>query len=385
MEGLTRLQSSRKGYRSHVTRILSKVEETLAKDIDELTLTYLRTAITQLEKKHEQIANLDREIMALIEDPSELEDTILDSEAVQDLIIENINVLNKRVELISRPTPPVTFTVSSHQDTDEDITYERPSDGENVVTEPISENVSTTLTLSTCYTSTISGAPIPIVYNTPTVANAIPARPLSTPLPDSAVSTIPPNLLENSAPSISVSSFSYPSVSYVHSLGPPMSRVATVNQYEPLLTFTDVPLLPPMSTLNLGASSSPNPARVHVIPPRTGPSLTRVMPTPPAVDQHNQAQQFAVSRLPKLTLRTFSGNILDCLTFWDSFQAAIHLNPNLSGVQKFNYLKAQLQGDAARTVEGFLLVIKTAYMLSPFFRIVLVKPTNWLLPTCGLY
>ena len=166
-------------------------------------------------------------------------------------------------------------------------TYERPSDGENVVTEPISENVSTTLTLSTCHTSTISGAPI--VYNTPTVANAIPARPLSTSLPDSAVSTLPPNLLVNSAPSISVSSFSYPSVSYVHSLGPPMSRVATVNQYEPLPTFTDVPLLPPMSTLNLGASRSPNPARVHVIPPRTGPSLTGVMPTLPAVDQHNQA------------------------------------------------------------------------------------------------
>ena len=110
-----------------------------------------------------------------------------------------------------------------------------------------------------------------------------------------------------------------------------------------------------MSTLNLGASSSPNPARVHVVPPRTGPSLTGVMPTPPAVDQRNQAQQFAVSRLPKLTLPTFSGNILDWLTFWDSFRAAIHLNPNLSGVQKFNYLKAQLQGDAARTVEGFPL------------------------------
>ena len=257
MEGLTRLQSSRKGYRSHVTRILGKVEETLAKDIDELTLTYLRTAITQLEKKHEQIANLDREIMALIEDPSELEDTILDSEAVQDLIMENINVLNKRVELISRPTPPVTFTVSSHQDTDEDITYERPSDGENVVTQPISENVSTTSTFSTCHTSTISDAPI--VYNAPTVANTIPVRPLSTPLLDSAVSTIPLNPLVNSAPSISVSSFSYPSVSYVHSLGPPISRVTTVNQYEPLPTFTDVPLLPPISTLNLGASSSPNP------------------------------------------------------------------------------------------------------------------------------
>ena len=67
MEGLTRLRSSRKGYRSHVTRILSKVEGALAKDVDELTVTYLTTAITQLEKKYEQIADLDREIMERIQ------------------------------------------------------------------------------------------------------------------------------------------------------------------------------------------------------------------------------------------------------------------------------------------------------------------------------
>ena len=70
---------------------------------------------------------------------------------------------------------------------------------------------------------------------------------------------------------------------------------------------------------------------------------------------HNRTQQFSASRLPKLTLPTFSGNPLAWLTFWDSFQAAIHLNPNLSGVQKFNYLKAQLQGNAARTIDGIPL------------------------------
>ena len=46
---------------------------------------------------------------------------------------------------------------------------------------------------------------------------------------------------------------------------------------------------------------------------------------------------------------------LDWLSFWDSFQAAIHLNPNLSGIQKFNYLKSQLQGDAARCIDGIPL------------------------------
>ena len=65
------------------------------------------------------------------------------------------------------------------------------------------------------------------------------------------------------------------------------------------------------------------------------------------------SQQFAASRLPKLSLPTFSP--LTWQTFWDSFYAAINANPNLSGIQKFNYLKAQLQGDAARAVSGLPL------------------------------
>lgn len=63
-------------------------------------------------------------------------------------------------------------------------------------------------------------------------------------------------------------------------------------------------------------------------------------------------QQSATSHLLKLTLPTFSGDSLTWQTFWDSFYAAIHTNTSLSGIQKFNYLKAQLQGDAARAIDG---------------------------------
>jgi len=62
-----------------------------------------------------------------------------------------------------------------------------------------------------------------------------------------------------------------------------------------------------------------------------------------------------VSRLPKLSLPTFSGDPLQWQTFWDSFNAAINSNPSLSGVQKFNYLRAQLHGDTARVIAGFPL------------------------------
>jgi len=111
----------------HVTRI--KVKETLAKEIDELALTYLNTAVSQLEKKYEQIAKLDTQITDLIQDPGELEEAIMDSEMVQDEFIEKINELNKRVELLSRQlsftkSPPPQepdkdgeATLESHQET----------------------------------------------------------------------------------------------------------------------------------------------------------------------------------------------------------------------------------------------------------------------------
>ena len=61
------------------------------------------------------------------------------------------------------------------------------------------------------------------------------------------------------------------------------------------------------------------------------------------------------SRLPKLTLPEFSGDPLIWQTFWDSFYVLIHTNHNLSGIQKFTYVKAQLEGNAAWTIAGLPL------------------------------
>ena len=93
MEQLTHLQTSCSC--AHVTQILNKVEEILAKEINELAHTYLKTNMSQLEKKHGQIIKFDEKITELIQDPDKLEEAIMDAEEVQDLIIENINELNK--------------------------------------------------------------------------------------------------------------------------------------------------------------------------------------------------------------------------------------------------------------------------------------------------
>ncbi|UYV69429.1 hypothetical protein LAZ67_6003549, partial [Cordylochernes scorpioides] len=60
-------------------------------------------------------------------------------------------------------------------------------------------------------------------------------------------------------------------------------------------------------------------------------------------------------KLPKLMISKFYGNFSEWLTFWNSFDAAIHQNNSLNPIDKFNYLKSHLGGTALNTVEGFSL------------------------------
>lgn len=61
------------------------------------------------------------------------------------------------------------------------------------------------------------------------------------------------------------------------------------------------------------------------------------------------------ARLPKLELKKFGGNPVEWSPFWDSFQSAVHVNESLNTVDKFNYLKSLMYGQAAETINGFAL------------------------------
>ena len=64
----------------------------------------------------------------------------------------------------------------------------------------------------------------------------------------------------------------------------------------------------------------------------------------------------AKAKLPKLTLPKFRGEFTKWNTFWDSFQSAVHENPEISQVDKFNsYLNSVLVGPAARAISGLTL------------------------------
>ena len=81
--------------------------------------------------------------------------------------------------------------------------------------------------------------------------------------------------------------------------------------------------------------------------------------TPPATSSSTLAGTRSTRetriRLPKLELRQFNGELTSWMAFWDSFEAAIHNNHELSSVDKFNYLNTLLEDSAAAAVAGLTL------------------------------
>ena len=61
------------------------------------------------------------------------------------------------------------------------------------------------------------------------------------------------------------------------------------------------------------------------------------------------------TKLPKLSLTKFKGQITKWSSFWDSFESAIHKNHEISQIDKFNYLNSLLEGTALRAIQGLSL------------------------------
>lgn len=61
------------------------------------------------------------------------------------------------------------------------------------------------------------------------------------------------------------------------------------------------------------------------------------------------------AKLSKLTLKRFGGDPTQWHSFWDRFSAAVHNNDGVSKVDKFNYLKSLVEGQAASVIEGLSL------------------------------
>uniref|UniRef100_A0A1X7SZU3 CCHC-type domain-containing protein n=1 Tax=Amphimedon queenslandica TaxID=400682 RepID=A0A1X7SZU3_AMPQE len=79
-------------------------------------------------------------------------------------------------------------------------------------------------------------------------------------------------------------------------------------------------------------------------------------PSPPLSRGSTTARPPTVTaKLPKLTLKSFNGNLVAWTPFWDSFKSAVHDNSSLADIDKFSYLQSLLEGRARETIAGLPL------------------------------
>ena len=101
------------------------------------------------------------------------------------------------------------------------------------------------------------------------------------------------------------------------------------------------------STLILIEKATRPPAAVPTPPPSTSSTAT-TRPAPTSTHTNKV-------RLPKLTIKPFNGRLTAWPPFWDSFKSAIHENPELSKVDKFNYLRSMVTHGALEAISGLTL------------------------------
>ena len=66
-------------------------------------------------------------------------------------------------------------------------------------------------------------------------------------------------------------------------------------------------------------------------------------------------------KLPKLELKKVNGDHSKWTSFWDTFEASVHKNKNLSPIEKFNYLISLLERSAAEAISVLTLTASNYY------------------------
>ena len=89
-------------------------------------------------------------------------------------------------------------------------------------------------------------------------------------------------------------------------------------------------------------------------PARTAPAAT--VPDPTSVSRPHTTSGSHV-KLPKLTIQPFSGELTEWTPFWEFYHSAIHDNPGLTEVEKFNYLQSLLERTALDAISGLSLTV----------------------------
>ena len=74
--------------------------------------------------------------------------------------------------------------------------------------------------------------------------------------------------------------------------------------------------------------------------------------------EYKEKQHESTLKLPKLDMFAFSGDKLKWNEFLDSFESVLHKSKKFSNIEKFNYLKGKLIGEALNANSGLPLLMK---------------------------
>lgn len=96
---------------------------------------------------------------------------------------------------------------------------------------------------------------------------------------------------------------------------------------------------------------------LHILATRTP------VPNAPAIAQAAQCEANAI-KIPSIQISPFDGRLETLEAFHDSFNQSIHQRANMPAVQKLQYLKSLVKGEAEELLRNFVLNSEN-YMLQP--------------------
>ena len=110
MDELQRKKISRKGYRSHLTRLMNKVDPIIESEerLSKKQIAILNSSIEQFNKRGALLRDIDKEIVATIQEDNELEVEIIENTAIQEAISDKISLIKSILDSVTPPTVNVS-------------------------------------------------------------------------------------------------------------------------------------------------------------------------------------------------------------------------------------------------------------------------------------
>ena len=213
---------------------------------------------------------------------------------------------------------------------------------------------------------------IPSVFNLPIVNNNVPIS--SVPVVTSNAPMVNSNVANSSTPMVNFNLQNPSFNSNAQNSNVPNTNFPLFNSNAqnfivpnfntPMVNFT-LPNSNPMVSSNVPISNQPisnQQSNVPIANQQSNMSISNQSVNSSVNNVHNITSQNAnsnvtspLSKLDKVKLKKFFGQVEEWQSFWEIFRSLVH-DTNLPTITKFTYLVNSLRGEAAKSIEGFSII-----------------------------